>query len=403
MMKLAKAFRRPIKVGYVAPAVIAVCLSATSLLTTSGADASLPAPTPAEQIQTIPTRPVQQPATMTRKGQVAPAIPSVTATTRGQSVPIGGIPAVALAAYQRATQLIDSADPTCHMRWEVIGGIGRVESDHGQFGGNHLTPNGVSVPGIYGPVLDGSNGVGLVRDTDGGRLDGTSTYDRAVGPMQFLPGTWAMVGTKPSATGEHGPQNIYDAALATATYLCSGNGDMSNLADLRAAVFRYNHSDAYVSLVLGIAQAYAVGDYSSMPVATYEQPATATTHQSAKKPTKTKASTKHPGSPQPHGQQPSGSATSKPPVTAPPLPAVGSNPLQSLLSGLSGSTTPTPSNSPMPSTQAAAYCANHLVGYIDLLGTLHAACNSKLTGMTPAQASAGWAAHHNDLTTWFSQ
>ena len=62
-----------------------------------------------------------------------------------------GIPAVALAAYQRAATVIDAADRSCHMPWQLVAAIGRVESDHGRSGGNVLTDQGIAKPGIFGP------------------------------------------------------------------------------------------------------------------------------------------------------------------------------------------------------------------------------------------------------------
>ena len=45
----------------------------------------------------------------------------------------------ALAAYQRGAQIINAADKSCNIPWELIAAIGRVESDHGRYGGNTLT------------------------------------------------------------------------------------------------------------------------------------------------------------------------------------------------------------------------------------------------------------------------
>jgi hypothetical protein len=163
------------------------------------------------------------------------------------------VPAVALAAYQRAAQTVDTADPACHLDWTLLAAIGQVESDHGQVDGSSLNSHGIAHPPIYGPVLDGRNGVALVRDTDAGRLDGNSRYDRAVGPMQFLPSTWAEVAVDADGDGQRNPQDINDAALGAAVYLCSGHADMSTRAGRAAAVFRYNHSHSYVARVLALA------------------------------------------------------------------------------------------------------------------------------------------------------
>ncbi|MDQ3053812.1 MAG: hypothetical protein M3R66_08305, partial [Actinomycetota bacterium] len=177
-----------------------------------------------------------------------------------------GIPTVALDAYRSAMATMDAADPGCRIDWSLIAGIGRVESDHGQYGGRHPAADGTVAPPILGIALDGRPGVALIRDTDGGRLDFDTTYDRAVGPMQFIPGTWsAFSDSDGDGNGVADPHNLYDAALAAANYLCSGPGDLSMESGQRSAVFRYNHSESYVDLVLSYAQAYAAGVKPSGP------------------------------------------------------------------------------------------------------------------------------------------
>ncbi|GAA3527981.1 hypothetical protein GCM10022263_15760 [Nocardioides daeguensis] len=175
------------------------------------------------------------------------------------SHPAADIPAAASAAYQRAAAVIGAADPGCHLDWTLVAAIGRVESDHGRVGGAALDDEGVAVPAVVGPALDGASGRALVSDTDAGRLDGDTTYDRAVGPLQFVPTTWSVVGVDADGDGRRDPQDVDDAALATAVYLCTGVGDLAVPADLRSAVRRYNHSAQYVALVLEIMDAYAAG------------------------------------------------------------------------------------------------------------------------------------------------
>ena len=172
------------------------------------------------------------------------------------------IPGAALAAYQRAATVIDEADRSCHLDWSVIAAIGRVESDDGRVDGNRLTPAGIATPGVFGPALTGRGGTARIADTDGGRYDGDARFDRAVGPMQFIPSTWSLVGVDADGDGKRDPQDINDAALATAVYLCSGSGDLATRAGQRAAVFRYNHRWSYVATVLAIAAAYRAGDFS---------------------------------------------------------------------------------------------------------------------------------------------
>lgn len=175
------------------------------------------------------------------------------------------IPAAALAAYQRAETVINSADKSCNITWQLIAAIGRVESDHGRFGGNVLNDDGVATPGIYGIPLDGTNNTKAISDTDAGVYDNDPEWDRAVGPMQFIPSTWQVVGVDADDDASRNPQDIDDAALAAAVYLCSGDGDLSTVAGQRDAVFRYNHSDAYVDLVLKVMNAYLEGDFTSVP------------------------------------------------------------------------------------------------------------------------------------------
>jgi membrane-bound lytic murein transglycosylase B len=176
-----------------------------------------------------------------------------------------GIPAAALAAYQRAETVINAADKSCNLEWQLLAAIGRVESDHGRYGGNTLGDDGVATPGIFGIPLNGSNGTQRISDTDGGQYDSDSRWDRAVGPMQFIPSTWSVVGVDGDNDGMRNPQDIDDAALASAVYLCSGKDDLSTEKGQRAAVYRYNHSNKYVDLVLSFMEAYLEGDYTSVP------------------------------------------------------------------------------------------------------------------------------------------
>lgn len=172
------------------------------------------------------------------------------------------IPPTALLAYQRAVRVMDLADPSCRLSWTLLAAIGRVESDHGRFGGALLAPDGVSTPVIRGAALDGRGRLARVPDTDGGRLDGDPKWDRAVGPMQILPATWAVVAVDADGDGVRSPDDLDDASLAAAVFLCSGPGDLGTVSGERAAVFRYNPSQAYVAEVLTIQRAYRTGDYT---------------------------------------------------------------------------------------------------------------------------------------------
>jgi membrane-bound lytic murein transglycosylase B len=131
------------------------------------------------------------------------------------------IPDTALAAYQRAAVVMEQVDESCGLSWTLLAAIGRVESDHGRYAGSQLLTDGTSSPEIRGVPLDGRGPVAKIRDTDGGRLDRDTLWDRAVGPMQFLPSTWSVVGVDADSDGVRSPHDIDDAALATGVFLCS--------------------------------------------------------------------------------------------------------------------------------------------------------------------------------------
>ena len=86
-----------------------------------------------------------------------------------------------------------------------------------------------------------------------------SAYARAMGPMQFLPGTWARYASDGDGDGVADPQNLYDATLAAARYLCSGGLNLRDQSQVLSSILRYNNSMPYAQNVLGWAAAYATG------------------------------------------------------------------------------------------------------------------------------------------------
>jgi membrane-bound lytic murein transglycosylase B len=168
-----------------------------------------------------------------------------------------GIPSVALWAYGNAELAIRATEPTCRLSWATLAGIGRIESDHGRFAGAVLQPNGEESKPIIGVPLDGTGGVANIPDTDHGLYDGDPLHDHAVGPMQFLPSTWTQYGADALGNGRPDPENVYDAALAAAHYLCVGGRDMGTPAGWWAGVLSYNNSVDYGQKVFGQADTYA--------------------------------------------------------------------------------------------------------------------------------------------------
>ncbi|HET6938860.1 MAG TPA: lytic murein transglycosylase [Nocardioides sp.] len=213
----------------------------------------------------VPAQAIQAPASVSDGSSIAPGVGNADVQQIVATTSTSGIPSAALAAYQRAQTVINAADPGCHLDWQLLAAIGRVESNHGRADGNTLDDNGLAKPGIYGVALNGSNSTTEIVDTDAGAFDNDAAYDRAVGPMQFIPSTWSVVGVDADGDGVRNPQDIDDAALGTAVYLCSGSDDLGTDAGRHAAVYRYNHSQSYVDMVLQIREAYLQGDFTSIP------------------------------------------------------------------------------------------------------------------------------------------
>lgn len=168
------------------------------------------------------------------------------------------IPDVAMQAYLAAAAMQARQDPSCRPSWALLAGIGKVETNHGRHGGSAVDQSGDVIPPILGLVLDGSiPGTRAVADTDRGVLDGNTVWDRAVGPMQFLPQTWASFERDVDENGVADPQNLFDAAGAAAAYLCaSATADIGSDGGMRQAIRVYNPSDVYVEDVVAAMERY---------------------------------------------------------------------------------------------------------------------------------------------------
>lgn len=174
-----------------------------------------------------------------------------------------GIPDPALQAYTAAVSQVGRYSRTCKgLTWADLAAIAQIESS--QAAGHTIAADGTVTPPIYGIRLDGSSGgTQIVYDTDQGTLDGDPAYDRAVGPFQLLPATWREVWSELGRSGPGNPQNFYDAALVAGVYLCGDGYDLTQRAQLSAAIFRYNHSQQYVNQVLAWVDTYtALGKQS---------------------------------------------------------------------------------------------------------------------------------------------
>lgn len=230
-----------------------------------------------------------------------------------------GIPVIVLAAYRSAAAREAVLAPHCGLTWPVLAGIGRVESNHGRDvpTGGGITADGTVEPPLLGPVLDGTNGTAAVPDGSGG-------WSRAVGPMQFLSSTWSLVGVDGNGDGRADANNVWDASLGAARYLCAGGRSLVDPAGLAGAVFSYNHSDDYVRLVLQLTARYANADpaallraagltqptASSVPTSTHPAP-------TGSAPAGSVLAGAAPTGPAPAGPAPTGPAAGSPPPTSP--------------------------------------------------------------------------------------
>jgi len=125
-------------------------------------------------------------------------------------------------------QTFEAAAATCPgLPWSVLAGIGRAESDFG--------------------------------------ADTQTSSAGAVGPMQFLPGTFAAYATPvpPGGVNPPSPLDPTDAIYAAARDLCA-NGAKDG-ADISGAIYAYNRSQAYVAEVLSYAAAYAGAQPPALP------------------------------------------------------------------------------------------------------------------------------------------
>lgn len=163
-----------------------------------------------------------------------------------------GIPRRALQGYAGAAVAEAEVRPDCHVGWNTLAGIGWVESHHGTIFGGHIQDDGVTSDLIIGVPLDGQ-GFQEIPDTDGGAVDGDTEWDRAVGPMQFVPATWAAWATEANGDGVPDIHNIDDSSLSAAEYLCYTGGDLGTEQGWRAAIAGYNESPAYLDEVLDYA------------------------------------------------------------------------------------------------------------------------------------------------------
>ena len=160
------------------------------------------------------------------------------------------------AAYENAIAVANADGTNCGVRYAVLAAVGSVESSIGKPTSRTAISDkdGRVDPPIVGPLLDGADGTSEVPDSDHGFYDDDAEWDRAVGPMQFLPSTWYRIKADANGDGVKDPQSVDDAALGALHYLCLaiGHASIDEGDNLATALFSYNRSKAYVARVIGI-------------------------------------------------------------------------------------------------------------------------------------------------------
>ena len=210
----------------------------------------------AEIVETIEVTTARRDVAVTELARAEPALPVAQQDFREAfmvaNVAGSDMSVVAYDAYATAA----AGQAACGLPWTVLAGIGRTESRHGTYGGARPQGDGTTSPRIIGIALDGRPGIATIGDTDGGAFDGDTTYDRAVGPMQFIPGTWRSMARDGNGDGRADPHNLYDASAAAGAYLCRLGGGLGNAGNLNRAILSYNQSQVYVNTVLSYRRGY---------------------------------------------------------------------------------------------------------------------------------------------------
>lgn len=231
-----------------------VVVVATALLLASSCSWRLGTPIP-EGVPPPAGDPVPPVNTHLAKGRPADQLRDWAA----QRAPKLGMPLTALEAYAYAARVAEVENPNCRIGWTTLAAIGQIESHHGQYNRAKLASNGDVTPPIRGVRLDGSGGTVHIVENTQPELADDDGVARAMGPMQFIPETWRLYGVDANNDGVVSPDNIDDAALSAAGYLCWRGKDLATPQGWMTALLAYNDSEIYARAVRDWATAYAAG------------------------------------------------------------------------------------------------------------------------------------------------
>jgi hypothetical protein len=133
------------------------------------------------------------------------------------------------------TWYVEAARTCRGLAWEVLAGIGTMESNNGR---------------------SNARGVHQGKNRKG-----------AEGPMQFEPATFAEYAVRIDRFQKLTPYNPADAIFTAARMLCADGAASGSLPGLKRAIFSYNHAHWYVRDVLAIAARYTVSARLHPPAA----------------------------------------------------------------------------------------------------------------------------------------
>jgi hypothetical protein len=265
-----------------------------------------------------PPRAALGPAEAVSEPDAAPAAPAG---------PELGIPDIVLNAYRQAGNRAAQRESSCHLPWQLLAAIGKVESNHAENGA--VDTAGTATRPILGPALDGSNGYAAIPSGQPG-----SRWARAIGPMQFIPSTWNAWAADGNGDGTADPENVYDATAAAADYLCANGRDMSTSDGLRSAILSYNNDPRYLVVV---SQWYAA--YSAGVVAAPDNPDTPQAQDVAVVEPATAPAAPAPPPATAQEPAPAPAAPTPPPARPTPTPPSPSDPVRGLVAGVTGTVT----------------------------------------------------------------
>lgn len=153
----------------------------------------------------------------------------------------------AFSAYRRTAATLAAQNPACGLPAAILVGLGRIMSNHGRGGDSMVSPAG-QVSGL----LQGLVGAPM-RDTDGGRIDGSSTEDVRIGPMQLLPSQWEAH-TPFDRSSLMSPEWLSASSLAAGNFLCATGANLATDEGLHRALTGLTGNASLARAVMGSAR-----------------------------------------------------------------------------------------------------------------------------------------------------